>query len=89
MSFQHPISPQQRSDIADRLEHSERYNTPKRIWADDGHVFVETHEGKVLSMTPEVAIDLGRRISEAGAHSMVSHSLDRDSVREFGPRTDR
>jgi hypothetical protein len=38
------------------------YGTPRRVWVDDGRVFVEGYDGAVLTMTPEVAIALGRML---------------------------
>jgi hypothetical protein len=52
------------------------YGTPRRVWVDDGRVFVEGHDGAVLTMTPEVAIALGRMLESAGTESFINKVLD-------------
>jgi hypothetical protein len=47
------------------------------VWVEDGHVFVEGHDGKILSMIPEVAIEMGRLVSQAVADSLIIKVLDR------------
>jgi hypothetical protein len=64
----------------ERLARAEVYGKPRRVWVDDGHVFVEGHDGVVVSMTPEVAIELGRLIGNAGADSLVNKVLDQNSA---------
>ncbi|MGY4396774.1 stage III sporulation protein SpoIIIAA [Sphingomonas sp. UYAg733] len=71
----HP-SPAERTEIAARLRQVEAYGRPRRVWVDDGHVFVEGHDGTVVSMTPEVAIELGRLVGNAGAESLVNKVMD-------------
>ncbi len=71
-----PLSEAERQRVAERLKHTESYGKPRRVWVDDGHVFVEGHDGTVVSMTPEVAIELGRLISDAGAESLVNRITD-------------
>jgi len=71
-------------EIAERLRKVEAYGKPKRVWVDDGHVFVEGHDGTVVSMTPEVAIELGRLIANAGAESLVNQVIDRGGIAEVG-----
>jgi hypothetical protein len=61
-----------------------RYEHPRRIWVEDGHVLIEGHDGATLIMTPEVAIDLGRRLGAAGTDSLINkikHSDPLDGVR--------
>ena len=41
------------------------------MWVEDGYVYVEGHNGVTFVMTPEVAIAMGRFLSEAGAKSSV------------------
>jgi hypothetical protein len=72
----------ERQEIADRLRRVEAYGKPRQVWVDDGHVFVEGHDGTVVSMTPEVAIELGRLIANAGADSLVNQVIDRGGVPE-------
>ena len=74
----------ERLKIAERLGKVEAYGKPRRVWVDDGHVFVEGHDGTVVSMTPDVAIELGRSISNAGAESLVNRVMDRSGVTEIG-----
>jgi hypothetical protein len=74
----------ERLEIAERLRKVEAYGKPRRVWVDDGHVFVEGHEGTVVSMTPEVAIELGRLIANAGADSLVNQVIDGGGVAEAG-----
>jgi hypothetical protein len=66
------------------LRKVEAYGKPKRVWVDDGHVFVEGHDGTIVSMTPEVAIELGRLIANAGAESLVNQVIDRGRIAEVG-----
>jgi hypothetical protein len=75
-------SPEERQGIAERLAKVEPYGKPRQVWVDDGHVFVEGYDGTVVSMTPEVAIELGRLISNAGADSLVNQVMDKDSGEE-------
>jgi hypothetical protein len=70
-----------RTQIAARLEQVEAYGKPRRVWVEDGHVFVEGHDGTVVSMTPEVAIELGRLIANAGADSLVNKVQEQSETR--------
>jgi hypothetical protein len=79
----------ERADIAERLNMAERYGWPRRVWVDDGHVFLENSERSLHRMTPEVALQLGSLLTAAGGHSMVNKLLDRDSVAEFSASADR
>lgn len=60
----------------ERLCKAEAYGHPRKVWVDDGHVFVEGHDGRLLSMTPEVAIKLGRMISDAGTESLINRVME-------------
>jgi hypothetical protein len=53
------------------------YLKAKRVWVEDGHVFVEGHDGVILRMIPEVAIHLGRLLSEAGADSFINKVMEK------------
>jgi len=77
-----PPSAGERLNIAARLAKVEPYGKPRRVWVEDGHVFVEGHDGTVVSMTPEVAIELGRLISNAGADSLVNKVMNKDNAQE-------
>jgi hypothetical protein len=83
MSDDEPPSQAERLGIASRLAKVEPYSMPRQVWVDDGHVFVEAHDGTVVSMTPEVAIELGRLISNAGADSLVNKVMDKGSAAEI------
>lgn len=52
------------------------YRQPRRVWVDDGHVMIEGHDGTILTMTPEVAIHLGRLLSETGTESLINKVMD-------------
>lgn len=56
-----------------------RYEHPRRVWVEDGHVFVEGHDGTMLVMTPDVAIAMGRMLGEAGAESLINKVMDQDA----------
>uniref|UniRef100_UPI0035CAD734 hypothetical protein n=1 Tax=uncultured Sphingomonas sp. TaxID=158754 RepID=UPI0035CAD734 len=71
-----PRSEAQKTADAIYLAEVEPYGSPRKVWVADGHVFVEGHDGKIVSMTPEVAINLGRTISEAGAESLINRVLE-------------
>lgn len=55
------------------------YLKPRRIWVDDGHVFAEDHDGGVISMTPEVAIELSRLLGQAGTESLINKVMDKSA----------
>lgn len=52
------------------------YGAPRRVWVQDGHVYVEGHDGALLTMTPEVAIALGRKLESAGTESFINKVMD-------------
>lgn len=53
-----------------------KYGDPRQVWVEDGHVFVEGHDGEIVSMTPAVAIKMGRMLGEAGAASLINNVMD-------------
>lgn len=55
------------------------YLHPRKVWVEDGHVFVEGHDGATLIMTPEVAISMGRLLSAAGTDSFINKVMDQDA----------
>lgn len=72
--------PRTPSEILHHAKHGDRiepYGSPRKVWVEDGHVLVEGYDGKIVSMTPEVAIDLGRTISEAGTESLINRVMDK------------
>lgn len=79
----HHSSAAERKGFAERLALVEAYGKPRKVWVEDGHVFVEGHDGVIVSMTPEVAIELGRLIGNAGADSLVNKVMDQDAIREL------
>ena len=48
------------------------YDHPRRVWVEDGHVFVHGHDGRTLRMTPEVAISMGRLLDRFGSDSLIN-----------------
>jgi hypothetical protein len=61
------------------------YGAPRRVWVEDGHVFVEGHDGTILKMTPEVAIALGRMLGTAGTESFINKVLEGKAQRSELP----
>ncbi len=53
------------------------YGGTRRVWVEDGHVFIEGHDGAVLKATPEIAIEMGRLISQAGADALINKVMHR------------
>lgn len=43
-----------------------------RVWVEDGRVLIEREGEEIVVMTPEVAIELGRLISAAGAEALIN-----------------
>ena len=84
MAIRRAQTPEERRGTAERLAKAQPYGKPRRVWADDGHVFVEGYDGTVVSMTPEVAIEMGRLVGNAGADSLVNKIMDRDEG-DVGP----
>ncbi len=68
-----------RLDRAERLSLAELYGEMRHVWVDDGHVFIEEQDGKIVSMTPEVAIELGRLLAKAGTESLINKVVDKAS----------
>ena len=76
----------ERAKISEHLAEAEPYGKPRNVWVEDGHVFVEGHNGVVISMTAEVAIEMGRLLSNAGADSLVNKVMDPLGPVESGKR---
>lgn len=70
------LSPAEREEHAENLASAERYGKPRRVWVEDGHVFVQGYDGTIISMTPEVAIEMGRLLSQAGSDSLINRVMD-------------
>lgn len=58
-----PRTAEEKAEHALRIAGIEPYGSTRKVWVEDGHVLVESYDAKIVSMTPEVAIDLGRTIS--------------------------
>lgn len=71
-----PRTAAEKKEHALRMAGIEPYGSPRHVWVEDGHVLVESYDGKVVSMTPEVAINLGRMIGEAGTESLINRVLE-------------
>ena len=61
------------------MTHVLYYEAPRGVWVEDGHVFVEAHDGSRLWMTPETAIALGRKLEAAGTESFINKVLEGES----------
>ena len=53
------------------------YLKPRRVWVEDGHVYVEGHDGAILIMSPEVAIELSRLLGSAGSDSLINRVMEK------------
>jgi hypothetical protein len=62
-----------------------QYGKPQRVWIDKGNIFVKGHDGAIVSMTPEVALELSRLIGAAGAESLVSKVMTQVASRAIDP----
>lgn len=49
-----------------------RLEKPNRIWAEDGHVLVETIGGTTVIMTPEVAIGIADLLGSVGGQALMN-----------------
>ena len=58
------------------LKQAKAYGSPRKAWVEDGHVFLEGHDGEIISMTPEVAIQMGRTLSELGTDALINKVMD-------------
>ncbi len=65
----------ERQQVLQNLERSTHYGEPRKVWVEDGHVFVESYDGTTVSMSPAVAIKLGRLLGEAGAASLINQVM--------------
>jgi hypothetical protein len=74
------LTPLERQQAADNLARSTHYGEPRKVWVEDGHVFIEGHDGVIVSMLPAVAIKMGRLLGEAGAASLINQVMQ-DSPR--------
>lgn len=65
----------ERLQVAEHVARSIHYGEPRKVWVEDGHVFVEGYDGATVSMLPAVAIKLGRLLGEAGAASLINQVM--------------
>ncbi len=66
------LTPAEQEQAVRNLAQSIHYGDPRKVWVEDGHVFVEGHDGVIVSMAPAVAIKMGRLLGEAGAASLIN-----------------
>ena len=70
------LTPSEQVEVAANLADAKPYGNPRRVWVEDGHVFVEGYDGEIISMTPEIAITMGRFLSNAGSDALVNNVMD-------------
>ncbi len=73
---QSSLTPDEHKKLVTHLAQAKRYGSPRRVWVEDGHVFIEGYDGDVIWMTPEVAIAMGRMLSEAGTDALINRVMD-------------
>lgn len=66
----------EKQKIVANLDGAKQYGRPRKVWVEDGHVFLEGHDGLIVRMTPEVAIEMGRMLEQAGSDSLVNRVMD-------------
>lgn len=71
----HLLTAAERQEVAENLARSKSYGEPRKVWVEDGHVFLEAHDGEIVSMIPAVAIKMGRLLGEAGAASLINQIM--------------
>lgn len=76
---QDALTSQEQKAVAEHLARAKPYGKPRKVWVEDGNVFVEGHDGEIVSMTPEVAINLGRLLGAAGTDSLINRVIDNGS----------
>lgn len=72
---QSSLTDEEKAHASFNLAEAKRYGSPRRVWVEDGHVFVAGHDGDVIWMTPEVAIAMGRLLGEAGTDSLINRVM--------------
>ena len=70
------LTPAEQKAAAENLARTKRYGSPRRVWVEDGHVFAEGHDGEVIFMAPEVAIEMGRLLAQAGSDSLINRVMN-------------
>jgi hypothetical protein len=56
------------------------YGPSRKVWVNDGHVFIEAPDGTVVFMTPEVAIEMSRLVGNAGSESLINKVVEEDDT---------
>ncbi len=69
------LTPSELRRAEENLASSIKYGEPRKVWVEDGHVFIEGYDGVIVSMVPAVAIKLGRLLGEAGAASLINQVM--------------
>jgi hypothetical protein len=69
------LTPAELQEAAENLARTVQYGDPRKVWVEDGHVYVEGHDGVIVAMTPAVAIKMGRLLGEAGAASLINQVM--------------
>ncbi|QYE37066.1 hypothetical protein KZX46_21955 (plasmid) [Polymorphobacter sp. PAMC 29334] len=64
--------------ITENLARAKQYGRPRKVWVEDGHVFVMGYDGEIFSMSSDDAIEMGRMLREAGADSLVNQVMDEE-----------
>jgi hypothetical protein len=77
------LNSQELEQVVSDLARAKEYGDPRNVWVEDGHVFVEGHDGEIVSMTPAVAIKMGKMLSEAGASSLINNVME-ESAKKTG-----
>lgn len=67
----------EQQELVANLDGAKQYGRPRKVWVEDGHVFLEGHDGLIVSMSPEVAIEMGRMLGQAGSDSLVNRVMDK------------
>ncbi|WP_161989048.1 hypothetical protein [Sphingomonas glacialis] len=72
-----PRTQAEKAQHAQRGDRIEPYGSPRKVLVEDGHVLVEGYDGNFVNVTPDVAIDLGRTISEAGTETIINKVMEK------------
>ena len=56
-----------------------RYSNPRRVWVVDDEVYAETHDGRTVVMSAEVAIHVSRLFGTAGGDALMHRVRRRET----------
>jgi hypothetical protein len=76
------LSSDEIDQVTNNLAGAKKYGDPRQVWVEDGHVFIEGHDGEIIAMTPAVAIKMGRMLGEAGAASLINNVMDESAKKK-------